>query len=119
MNLPADPRLLASLLLAALLEEVIFRAGLQEALLRRMQALTPAPRWLGLSAANLLTALLFAAAHAWLRSLWLGLASLAPALLLGWLYERRRNVWLCVLLHAAFNTIWWLISAWLPFRLSH
>lgn len=115
MSAPADFDLLAILLLAAVLEEVIFRAGVQETLLRRMNAPTGVPRYLGLSVANLLTALLFAAAHAWTRSLWLAIGTLAPALLLGWLYERRRKLWPCIALHAGFNLAWWLAAPWLTF----
>lgn len=117
MSPPAEPVLLASLMLAAVLEEVIFRAGLQEALLRWRH--TASRRRLGLSAANLLTALLFAAAHAWTRSAWLAGATLAPALLLGWLYERRRSVWPCIALHAGFNLCWWLAAPWLASGLRH
>ncbi len=119
MNSIADLESLAVFLLAAVLEEVIFRAGVQEMLLRRMDTATGLPRYLGLSAANLLTALLFAAAHAWTRSLWLAVGTLAPALLLGWLYERRRKLWPCIALHAGFNLVWWLTAPWLALGPLH
>ncbi|MDP3859737.1 MAG: JDVT-CTERM system glutamic-type intramembrane protease [Stagnimonas sp.] len=120
MTIPADAVLIASLLAAAVLEELIFRLGIQESLLRWSAARGSSPpgwvrsRYRGVSASNLATAALFALAHALARSPWLGLASLAPALLLGWLYERRRQVWPCMALHAALNLIWLLAARTLP-----
>jgi membrane protease YdiL (CAAX protease family) len=84
------------LALAPLVEEVIFRLGLQEALLRRL----PARRaWI----ANLATALVFAAAHVLLRPGWMAAATLLPALVLGVIYGRSRRLAPCVLWHALFN----------------
>ena len=85
------------LILAPLTEEIVFRAGLQEALLRRPGT---APY------ANGATALAFAAAHVALRpGLWSGL-TLLPALLIGALYGRRCRLGGCVALHAALNAAW-------------
>jgi membrane protease YdiL (CAAX protease family) len=88
---------LAWLLLGApLVEEVSFRLGLQESLLRRL----PAGRaW----AANLITALAFAGAHLLVRPGWLAVATVLPALLIGHLYGRTRCLLPCVLWHALFN----------------
>lgn len=90
------------LVLAPVLEEVVFRWGLQEALLAR-----------GLSArrAQGLTALAFAAAHLLLRgpSPW-ALATVVPAWCLGEVYTRWRRLAPCIALHALFNGVWGLFQ---------
>lgn len=80
--------------LAPWVEELVFRRGLQEALLRA---------GLGGGRAIAATAALFAVAHGVARSWWLAAGVLAPALLIGVLYARRRRVGPCVALHAALN----------------
>lgn len=85
------------LLAAPLLEEAVFRAGVQEALLRRGR---------GLLLANAATALLFGAAHVAARGDAAAFAVVLPALAIGWLYERTRQLRWCVLLHAAMNAAW-------------
>lgn len=85
------------LVLAPLLEEAVFRAGLQDRLLRRAR-----PVW----HANLLTALAFGLAHAALRGDPWAFAVALPALLIGRVYERTRQLRLCVALHAAMNALW-------------
>ena len=85
------------LVLAPLIEEAVFRAGLQEALLRRWNA----PLW-----ANVFTALAFGLAHAAVRGDAAGFAVAVPALLIGAVYGRWRQLRLCVALHAAMNALW-------------
>ena len=85
------------LLVSPLVEEAVFRAGLQEWLLRRG---LPARR------ANLSTALAFGGLHVLVRLQWTAFAVALPALLLGELYGRRRLVRWCVLGHAAMNGAW-------------
>jgi len=85
------------LLLAPLIEEAVFRAGLQEWLLRR--GLAP-------GRANVSTALAFAGLHALARLQWMAFAVALPALLVGSVYGRWRLLRWCVLLHAAFNGAW-------------
>ena len=94
---PDMRRLWVLLLLAPLAEEVVFRAGLQESLLRRLRS-PPA--------ANALTALAFATAHALARGDASGVAVAIPALLLGAVYGRWRTAWPCVALHASMNAVW-------------
>ena len=81
---------------APLVEEVIFRLGVQETLLRRL----PASRagW-----ATLLTAAAFAGAHLLVRPGWMAAATVLPALAIGLLYGRTRRLAPCVLWHALFN----------------
>lgn len=95
------------LVVAPLLEEAVFRAGLQDLLLRHTR-----PVW----RANLLTALAFGLAHAALRGDAWAFAVAIPALLLGRVYERTRQLRLCVALHAAMNALWLVghLAGWLP-----
>lgn len=94
------------LLLAPLAEEVLFRAGLQDALSRHLSGRIRAA---GL-AANAGTALAFAAAHMVLHPGPLASLTLLPALLIGRVYQQHRRLAPCVALHASFNAIW-LLSA--------
>jgi membrane protease YdiL (CAAX protease family) len=89
---------------APLLEEVVFRAGLHEWLLRRSTKFRTA---------NLLTALVFGGAHVLLRADPLAWATALPALLIGRVYEQTRRVRWCVALHAAMNGSWLLVHPWL------
>jgi membrane protease YdiL (CAAX protease family) len=97
LELAGAPRVLLLVVLAPVLEEAAFRAGLHEALLAR--ACSPA-------AANALTALAFAALHVLVQGSWQGALVLLPALLIGAAYNRLRRVRWCVLLHAAMNAVW-------------
>ena len=112
-----DTRVLMALMVAAALEEVVFRAGLHETLLRlqpgtRLHAIfganLPAR---SVSHANLWIAALFALSHALSRSLWLGLGSFPAAVLLGAVYERFRRVSICIAVHMALNLIWFFALA--------
>lgn len=84
-------------LLVPLAEEAVFRAGLQEALLRRGS--TPL-------AGNVLTALAFGLAHVAVWGDVAAFAVTAPALLIGSVYGRWRRLRFCVALHAAMNALW-------------
>lgn len=101
---PAWPRLAVLLVLAPLVEETVFRAGLHESLLRR--GLRP-------FTANLATALAFGLAHAIVQRDLGALMVVAPALLVGVLYQRRRALAPCIVLHALMNALW------LAFVLAH
>lgn len=106
---PAWWPIAGTVLVAPLLEELVFRRGLHESLLRwaRLAAIT---RRFGGSAhaaaSNAITAVVFAAAHVIAAPGWLAAATLAPALVIGSLYNRGRRLWPCMLLHAAFNLAW-------------
>lgn len=93
----APQRLLALLVFAPLVEEAVFRAGLQEFLLRRE---------LGGRLANGITAVAFALGHLAVRAQAGALAVVVPALLIGAVYGRRRRLRHCVALHAALNALW-------------
>ena len=103
---PAAARWALLLVFAPVVEELVFRTGLQESLLRQLA------RWrTGGFAANLVTALAFAAAHVALHPSALAALTLLPALLVGRIYERRRQLAPCVALHVGFNAIWLLWAA--------
>ncbi len=85
------------LVVSPLLEESVFRAGLQEWLLRR--GTSP-------SRANLSTALAFGALHALVRLQWAAFAVGLPALLIGGVYGHWRVLRWCVVMHAAMNGAW-------------
>lgn len=95
-------RALVLLAVAPVLEEVVFRAGLQEFLLQGRRGHLA----ISAHAANLLTALAFAAAHVAARPGLLTVLTFVPALLVGALYQRRRRLAPCIALHAAFNAFW-------------
>ena len=101
-----SPYLLAKLLLISpVLEEAAFRGGLHTLFLAR------APRTVGVagvSLANLLTSILFAATYVWFVSWVAGVAILVPSLALGWVFDRWGKLWPCILLHGAFNAIFML-----------
>lgn len=94
------PALWVLLLAAPLAEEIVFRLGLQQALLDAR--LVP---W----QANAGTAAVFGLLHALLQARPGGLATALPSLLLGLVYQRTGSVSHCVLLHAALNGAWLLL----------
>jgi membrane protease YdiL (CAAX protease family) len=87
--------------IAPVLEETVFRAGLHESLLR-----TLGQRAERLVIANVLTALLFAAAHVINRGDALSLLTFFPALLIGAAYQRHRRLLPCIAMHGFFNVVW-------------
>ena len=99
----ALPASLATLLvLSPVVEEIVFRAGLQEALLRRAGTAAARRTW----PANAITALAFATAHLLLRPGITAALTLLPALACGHLYAQRRQIAPCIALHALFNAAW-------------
>jgi len=91
------PRVWMLVVLAPLIEEAAFRAGLQEYLLtRRVSA----------QAANLAVAGAFALVHVAMHGRPEAILVAGPALLIGAAYNRWRQVRWCVLLHAAMNAAW-------------
>jgi membrane protease YdiL (CAAX protease family) len=76
--------------LAPVLEEMLFRGIILRSFLRRYSR----------TKAILLSSLLFGAAHMNLYQL---ATAFAIGIVAGWLYERCRSLWPCILLHAAYN----------------
>ena len=106
---PASLGGLAWLVLLAAAEEVIFRGGLQAALARWQPALATT-RW-GLSGANLLTSVVFSAAHLWAHTPLQALAVFPVSLLLGASFEHSARLRVPVALHIWFNAALYLMSA--------
>ncbi|MEN9628698.1 MAG: hypothetical protein RJA10_1925 [Pseudomonadota bacterium] len=107
LDFAGAPQVLLLVVLAPVLEEAAFRAGLQEWLLARRA--TPL-------AANLVVAVAFALLHLATQGRWEALLVAGPALLVGAAYNRWRRLRTCVLLHAAMNAAW--LAAPLVFRAS-
>ena len=84
----------------AVLEEVIFRGGLQGWLLRKVTMRRLAA---GFSRANWITSVLFALAHLWMHPAWLMPGYLGVSLVLGYFRERYNGILVPVLLHAWYN----------------
>lgn len=83
--------------LAPVLEEIVFRAGLQAEL----------TTWLrSAHGANMATSALFALAHGCVVGSAHGLAVMLPSLLLGECWRRWQRLGPCVVLHAAMNAGW-------------
>lgn len=101
-------RLAMLLVLAPLLEETVFRAGVQEALLRRWHSRP--------HLANAVTAVAFGLAHAAVRADPAAVAAALPALLIGAVYQRTGRLRHCVVLHAAMNAAWLTGAALLGYR---
>lgn len=96
---PAPITFAMAVVVYPLLEEVVFRAGLQTWLLRRWP-----PRNAWLSWANGVTAIAFALLHLWFHPPAWALATILPALLFGWFYERhRQRLGAPIVLHGACN----------------
>jgi membrane protease YdiL (CAAX protease family) len=84
----------------AVAEEVIFRGAIQGWLLRKEGLRS---RLIGVSRANWLTSLLFAAAHVWQHPLLLLPGYLVVSLVLGYFRERYNGILVPVALHAWYN----------------
>jgi uncharacterized protein len=91
MLAPNLAAIVASCVLAPLLEEMLFRGVLLRGFLRRY------PK----GAAIALSAFLFGAAH---LNIYQFVLAFLLGLLLGWLFERSRSLVPCIALHAAFNS---------------
>lgn len=89
-----------SLIAAPLIEELFFRGVVQSGLRARSGFWGRAPVAIGVTAAC------FAVAHLAATSTVHTALVLAPALVIGWAYERTRSIPLCVALHSAANAAW-------------
>lgn len=86
---------------APLCEELVFRAGLQSMLVRRI----------GVPAAITVASLLFAAAHATHAPASMAALTFLPSLALGATYAATGRLRHVVALHALFNAFWWFVGA--------
>lgn len=94
---------------APVLEEIVFRGGLQEWLIGRTSDRSASG--LQVSVANLVASAVFAAMHLLHHPpLWAG-AMFVPSLIFGVLYERQRRLWPPMLVHALYNAAYLFLLA--------
>jgi hypothetical protein len=91
-------RIAVLLVLSPLLEETVFRAGVQEVLRHRW----PARPWMAIG----VTAVAFGVAHAVARADTAAFGVVLPALVIGAMYQRTGRLRDCIALHAAMNAAW-------------
>jgi len=97
-------------LLMPVLEEIVFRGGVQAALYQRPLFVK---HWVGISLANVITSLLFASMHLISQPpLWAALV-FVPSLIFGWARDRYEAVLPCVLLHSLYNAgfVWLFVTS--------
>ena len=112
----APIRDIAVLLLWSASEEIVFRGGVQTLLARALASTSrpgrvPHRNWAGISLANLLTSLLFCAAHLLNKPTLVVLGLFPVSLVLGASLERSGRLWVPVALHAYFNLLLYAASA--------
>lgn len=81
-----------------LLEEIVFRWGIQRGIEKRMAT------WRGIPS-NAITSLLFALAHVPAWGWFYGALVVPPSLIFGFVYQKSGRLFFCVALHAGFNFI--------------
>jgi membrane protease YdiL (CAAX protease family) len=93
-------RVAQSLIVAPVIEELFFR-GFVQARLRARGGFWGRP-WIAIG----VTAACFGVAHLATASVAHAALVVAPAFVIGWVYERTRSIALCIALHSAANAIW-------------
>ena len=93
--------LVKALLLAPVLEELIFRGGIQTLLDRTARGARLVVR--GVTVGNVLTSALFAAAHLWVAPLALAAAIFLPSLVFGRLRQLYASLLPAMVVHAVYN----------------
>ena len=97
----AGTALVGSILIAPVLEELVFRGGVQEVLDRTAWGRLRPIR--GVSVGNLLTSVLFAAAHLAVTLPWLAVGVFFPSLVFGRLKQLYPSLLPAMLVHAWYN----------------
>ncbi|MFO1286843.1 MAG: JDVT-CTERM system glutamic-type intramembrane protease [Rubrivivax sp.] len=109
---------IAVLVLWSASEEIVFRGGIQAALAKVPAVASRRVGWPGrgtaatVSLANVLTSVLFAAAHLWHKSAWVAATVFPVSLVLGASLERTGKLSVPVALHSYFNLLLYAASAW-------
>lgn len=89
-----------SLIVAPVIEELFFR-GVVQSRLRAAGGALGRP-WIAIG----ITAVCFGLAHLLAGSVAHAALVIAPAVVIGWAYERTRSIGLCIALHSAANAVW-------------
>jgi uncharacterized protein len=105
----AGVTIVALLLLAPIVEEIVFRGGVQELLDRT--AFGRLALCADLTVGNVVTSALFSAAHLISAPAWLAAAVFFPSLLLGRVKQLYRSLVPVVLVHASYNACYLCLSA--------
>lgn len=93
--------LLFIVVVAPVLEECVFRGGMQAWLYEKPQfSYKP---FLNISYANLITSVIFTAFHAFSQPLIWAASVIAPSLVFGWARDKTSSVLPCIALHAWYN----------------
>ena len=106
---PAWLLLLKLALIVPILEEIVFRGGLQTFLISKAVF---AKNWFGLSIANLVTSFIFALMHLISQPpLWAALVFI-PSLVFGWAKDRYGSIVPSIILHAVYNAgfVWLFVA---------
>lgn len=96
-------------LLMPVLEEIVFRGGVQTALFQRQFF---SKSWFGISIANVCTSIVFAAMHLISQPpVWAALVFI-PSLVFGWARDRYDSIVPSILLHALYNAgfVWLFVA---------
>jgi len=93
-------RFIVIALVYPVLEEIVFRGAIQGWLLKKEWGRR---RWSGLSGANVVTSLVFAAAHVVRRPSLLSAGVFIPSLVFGFFRERYNNLYVPIALHIFYN----------------
>ncbi len=104
--------LVLALLAYPILEEIVFRRGVQSGLRTCAESCGACPPQWPATLSVTATALAFGALHAAARGPLVGATVIVPALAIGALYERHRSLALCIVVHAGWNAAylggaWW------------
>ena len=92
--------LMFHILLLPILEEVIFRWGVQDTLANFFNK-----KVVGLSFANIITAFLFGLAHMRYQPVSWSLSVIPVAIVLGFFYEKKKSLWAPIVLHIFYNGV--------------
>ena len=91
--------LIQGVLLAPVLEELVFRGGIQGWLHTRL----PQRRLGGISWANVVTSILFSVVHLWRHHPLWAMSVMIPSLIFGWFRDRYESVIPGMVLHVCYN----------------
>ncbi len=90
----------------AFIEEYIFRVLLQENLAQLIEK----KEFLYISKANSITSIIFALSHLFTHNFLMGILTFFPSIILGVVWDKYKNFYLCVILHFWYNACFFYLS---------